>query len=312
MPIIEEVSGDETQALILSPTRELAKQISAEIDNASGDIVETVTIYVGVSYEPQIKGAKTANIVVGTPGRVLDLLKDCKLEVGNRDCLVLDEADRMLDMGFINDMRYIMERMPSKRHTLFFSATLSRDIEKLIGAFLSDPVHVSVKQGDTARNVQQDVVRIKRGDEKLDVLVRHLADAAYQKVLIFGRTKHGVEKLSKLISRAGVNAASIHGNKTQSQRKRALDAFRQGKIQALVATDVAARGLDISNVSHVINYDVPESYDDYVHRIGRTGRAGAEGRALAFCSHKERAHLKDIERLLGRRVPVITGHPYAG
>jgi superfamily II DNA/RNA helicase len=195
---------------------------------------------------------------------------------------VLDEADRMLDMGFIHDMRTILALLIKPRHTLFFSATLSREIEALIKDFLNEPVRISVKTGDTAKNVEQDVVRVPAGKTKLDVLHDFLIKPEFNKVLIFGRTKHGVEKLSKILNDRGIKSDSIHGNKTQSRRQKALDLFKKGQTQVLVATDVAARGLDISDVSHVINYELPATQEDYVHRIGRTGRAGKKGIALTF------------------------------
>ena len=187
----------------------------------------------------------------------------------------------MLDMGFIHDMRHILSFMPEKRHTLFFSATLSADIEKLINDFLIDPVRISVKTGDTSKNVDQDVVHIGSRN-KFDVLCELLEQKGFDKVLVFGRTKHGVEKLAKLLTGRRIPAASIHGNKTQGQRQRALREFKENRVRVLIATDVAARGLDIPKVSHVINYDVPSTYEDYVHRIGRTGRAGERGQALTF------------------------------
>jgi superfamily II DNA/RNA helicase len=188
----------------------------------------------------------------------------------------------MMDMGFINDMRFLMAGMPKERHTLFFSATLSTEIEKLIGEFLNNPVRISVKTRDTSKNVEQDVVRVQAGPAKLDALHELLNQKDFSKVLIFGRTKHGVERLSKLLSQRGFKSESIHGNKSQAQRQRALGAFKDSRVQVLVATDVAARGLDIPDVSHVINFDIPTTYEDYVHRIGRTGRGEKRGKALTF------------------------------
>jgi superfamily II DNA/RNA helicase len=188
----------------------------------------------------------------------------------------------MLDMGFIHEMRRILVLLPSPRQTLFFSATLSSDIEKLIGEFLHEPVRISVKTGDTAKNIEQDIVRVEPGKNKMDVLHDLLTQPEFGKVLIFGRTKHGVEKLAKALVVRGFKAESIHGNKTQNKRQKALDLFRRDHVQILVATDVAARGLDIAGVSHVINYDLPGSDEDYIHRIGRTGRAGKKGKALTF------------------------------
>ena len=201
---------------------------------------------------------------------------------GNFKSLVLDEADRMLDMGFVNEMRSIMSLMPKDRHTLFFSATLSTEIERLIGEFLKTPVRISVKTGETSRNVEQDVVKVIPGKNKLDMLHDLLNQKDFSRVLIFGRTKHGVEKLSQTLLAKGFKAESIHGNKNHSKRQSALRLFKEGNVQILVATDVAARGLDIADVSHVINYELPATYDDYVHRIGRTGRGSKKGKALTF------------------------------
>jgi superfamily II DNA/RNA helicase len=220
--------------------------------------------------------------VIGTPGRLKDLIERGKLNLGDFKTIVLDEADRMLDMGFINDMRYMMAKMPSERHTLFFSATLSNEIAGLIKEFLTEPVHVSVKTRDTAKNIDQDVIRINRGEDKIDALHKLLSQQDFNKVLVFGKTKHGVEKLSHVLSNRGIKAESIHGDKNQSKRQQALKLFKDNHVQVLVATDVAARGLDISGISHVINYDLPATYEDYIHRIGRTGRGGTKGKALTF------------------------------
>ncbi|OGG72144.1 hypothetical protein A3E65_00955 [Candidatus Kaiserbacteria bacterium RIFCSPHIGHO2_12_FULL_56_13] len=204
------------------------------------------------------------------------------LDLSGFGTVVLDEADRMLDMGFIDDMRFILGCMQGERHTLFFSATLGKDIERLIGDFLKSPVRISVKTRDTPKNIEQDIVRIPRGVDKLEVLAGLLKTPDFTRVLIFGRTKHGVKKLAKLLSRMHIHAESIHGNKSHNARERALRDFKEGKVQALVATDVAARGLDIPDVSHVINYDLPGTYEDYIHRVGRTGRHVAKGKALTF------------------------------
>jgi len=272
------------QVLVITPTRELAIQIDDEFKSLTkGMRLHSVVCVGGVNIRPQIRALKQRNdIIIGTPGRLKDLVNQRMLDLGAIHTIVLDEADRMLDMGFINDMRFLMDRMPKDRHTLFFSATMSPEIERVVDAFLSDPVHVSVKSRDTSKNVDQDVVHIRPSDSKIDVLCGHLSNTAYEKVLVFGRTKHGVEKLSKVLSKRGIAAVSIHGNKNNSQRMRALKEFKEGRAQVLVATDVAARGLDIPAVSHVINYDVPTTYDDYVHRIGRTGRANKTGVALTF------------------------------
>jgi ATP-dependent RNA helicase RhlE len=284
IPLINKVLHDRSQhVLIMVPTRELAVQIEDEYWGFADHMrIGAVTCVGGANINSQIATLRRRpNFVIGTPGRLKDLIERRALDLSNFQTLVLDEADRMLDMGFINDMKFILSHMRKDRHTLFFSATLSREIEQLIGSFLKDPVRISVKTGDTAKTVDQDVVRVS-GKNKIDVLQELLTQSDFDKVLIFGRTKHGVEKLSKVLVERGFKAASIHGNKTQSNRQRALDAFKQDRIQILVATDVAARGLDIPKVSHVINYDTPNTYDDYVHRIGRTGRAGKTGKALTF------------------------------
>jgi superfamily II DNA/RNA helicase len=237
----------------------------------------------GTGIGPQMRGLRQRNdFIIGTPGRLKDLIDRRALNPAHINTIVLDEADRMLDMGFIDDMRYVMQRMPTIRHTLFFSATMSPDIEKVVDDFLHDPKHVSVKTRDTSKNVDQDVVHIKATEQKVDVLHEILMRAGFEKVLVFGRTKHGVEKLAKTLERRGIDAESIHGNKSHGQRVRALNSFKAGHSQVLVATDVAARGLDIPSVSHVINYDVPTTYEDYIHRIGRTGRADKTGSALTF------------------------------
>lgn len=288
IPLIHRVLEDRSRrVLIMVPTRELAQQIEEEFWGFALHLrIGVVTCVGGANIGKQIATLRRRpNFVVGTPGRLKDVMERRALELSEFTTVVLDEADRMLDMGFIADMKYILSRMPMERHTLFFSATLSRDIEQLIGGFLSNPVRISVKTRDTAQGVDQDVVRVPAGNNKFDVLIELLAKQDFNKVLIFGRTKHGVERLSKQLAAKGFKAASIHGNKTQSNRQKALDAFKKNAIQILVATDVAARGLDIPKVSHVINYDVPAKYEDYVHRIGRTGRAGETGKALTFIEH---------------------------
>ncbi len=225
---------------------------------------------------------RRVRMVIGTPGRLKDLIERRELDLSEFDNLVLDEADRMLDMGFIADIKYLIERMPTERHTLFFSATFSREIEDLAHKMLRDPIRISVKKRDTSKNIDQDIIRYRDRDEKYKLLTDLLSTPEATKVLVFGRTKHGVEKLGRDLVRSGLPAVSIHGNKTQPQRQRALKDFKDDRARILVATDVAARGLDIPNVSHVINFDLPGAYDDYVHRIGRTGRAGKKGIALTF------------------------------
>jgi ATP-dependent RNA helicase RhlE len=285
IPLIDKVLKDPKQSiLVVVPTRELATQIDQELRLFGVGLGMYSTCCVGgAPIGKQIRDLRFRNqFVIGTPGRLKDLIEQGVLNLQYFNTIVLDEADRMLDMGFINDIQYLVSLMPQPRHTLFFSATLSREIEKLIHAFLNDPVRISVKTRDTSKAVDQDVVRITPGAHKLDVLHDLLSKEDFEKVLIFGRTKHGVEKLSVMLGQRGIKVASIHGDKAQSQRQRALDQFKRSDVQALIATDVAARGLDIPNVTHVINYDLPATYEDYVHRIGRTGRGGKTGKALTF------------------------------
>jgi superfamily II DNA/RNA helicase len=285
VPLIDKVrTHRREQVLIIVPTRELAIQIEDELRLLTKGLkIFSVCAVGGVNINPQLRALRQKNeFVIGTPGRLKDLVERKALRLADYATLVLDEADRMLDMGFIDDMRYVIERMPSPRQTLFFSATLSPDIERLIGQFLTNPVRIMVKKRDTSKNVHQDIVRIAPGVDKVDVLHTLIANPECTKVLVFGRTKHGVEKLATILEKRGVRAESIHGNKSHGQRQRALQNFKQSRAQVLVATDVAARGLDIPQVSHVINFDVPNTYDDYVHRIGRTGRADQTGKALTF------------------------------
>lgn len=285
LPLIHKVLlQPKEHVMIIVPTRELALQIDQEFKGFSkGMKMWSVCCVGGMPIGRQISSLRlTHNFVIGTPGRLKDLIHRGMIKPANFRTIVLDEADRMLDMGFIGDMRLVMSAMPKDRHTLFFSATLSPEIEKLIGEFLKEPVRISVKTGDTSRNVEQDVVRVANGKNKIDVLRELLNQKEFSKVLIFGRTKHGVERLSQLLIERGFKTESIHGNKNHSKRQQALRLFKEGNVQVLVATDVAARGLDIADISHVINYELPGTYDDYVHRIGRTGRGSKKGKALTF------------------------------
>ncbi len=285
IPLINKVLlNPKENVLIMVPTRELALQIDEELKGfTKGMKIFSVTCVGGAPIGRQISQLRYHNnFVIGTPGRLKDLLQRKNLSLATTKTVVLDEADRMLDMGFIHDMKFMLSHMPKERHTLFFSATLSREIEMLIKDFLKEPVSISVKTQDTSKNVDQDVIKVAPGINKIDMLYDLLTQTEFNKVLIFGRTKHGVEKLSRLLENKGFKAESIHGDKPQSKRQRALKSFKDNQVQILVATDVAARGLDIANVSHVINYDIPATYDDYVHRIGRTGRGDKKGKALTF------------------------------
>lgn len=284
IPLINKaILNPDEQILIMAPTRELAIQIDEELKSfIKGLKIFSVCCVGGAYIGKQISELRYFNnFIIGTPGRLKDLIERRSLNLSKCKNLVLDEADRMLDMGFINDMKYVMGLMPKDRQTLFFSATLSPEIERIINDFLKNPVRISVKTRDTSKNIDQDIVRVK-GAHKLDILHDLLIQPEFNKVLIFGRTKHGVEKLTGMLAERGFKAASIHGDKAHAQRQRALKQFKDNSIQMLIATDVAARGLDIPDVSHVINYDIPETYEDYVHRIGRTGRADKKGKALTF------------------------------
>ncbi len=288
IPLIDKVLklralGETERVLVMVPTRELAIQIENEFWGFAKRMQLNAVVCVGgAPIDPQVRVLRRdPAFVIGTPGRLKDLMERRELNLSNFGTVVLDEADRMLDMGFIDDMRFILSKMRAERHTLFFSATMEPSIERLIGDFMHEPVRISVKTRDTAATIDQDVVYVTR-DTKFRVLVDMLKSPGFDKTLVFGRTKHGVERLAKELSRAGVKADSIHGDKTHGKRQKALGLFKQDQVQVLVATDVAARGLDISGVSHVINYDLPGTYEDYTHRIGRTGRAGKTGTALTF------------------------------
>lgn len=284
LPLLNKVAQDRKQSvMIVAPTRELAIQINQEMMKlAWGLRIFSVCAVGGMPIFRQIKDLRRGcNFVIGTPGRLKDLIERGCLKPNEFRSVVLDEADRMLDMGFIKDMRFLMSSMPADRHTLFFSATLSGDIQRIIREFLNNPVNISVKTGETASGVDQDVVYVRNRD-KVDVLHDLLNKPEFDKVLIFGRTKIGVERLFEVLSERGFKVKSIHGNKNHVQRQVALKSFKDNMVNILVATDVAARGLDIPNVSHVINYELPSTHDDYIHRIGRTGRAGKTGKALTF------------------------------
>lgn len=289
IPLIDKVLkfralNQKENTLIVVPTRELAIQIEDELKGfTKGMGIFSIVCVGGTAVGPQLaKLRHHHNFVIGTPGRLKDLIERKAVKLEWFKTIVLDEADRMLDMGFIHDMRFLMAGMPKPRHTLFFSATMSKEIEALIHEFLNNPVKISVKTGDTAANVDQDVVMVPDRTKKLDQLYDILQKPGWSKVIVFGKTKHGVEKIAVTLQKKGVKAESIHGDKNHAARQRSLKSFKEGHAQVLIATDVAARGLDISNVTHVVNYDIPATYDDYVHRIGRTGRGGKKGSAVTF------------------------------
>lgn len=271
------------RVLIIAPTRELAAQIQAELNvfkNKTG--LASALCIGGVNIDPQIQILKRKpQFVVGTPGRLKDLEEQGAISFRDFDALVLDEVDTMLDMGFIRDIRYIMAKMPAKRHSLFFSATISPEIRRLMGEFLVNPASISVKTRQSAENVNQDVIHVDP-TKKIDALHDLLIKPGFNKVIIFVRTKRSADKLSKILRERGFVLSTIHGDKTQAQRKKALELFKDNRVKILLATDVVARGIDIDDVTHVINFDLPQSYEDYIHRIGRTGRADKIGQAITF------------------------------
>ena len=273
--------------LILTPTRELAIQVEQELRKLTPKMGIFSTVCVGgMNIMPQIRGLKRKNhFIIGTPGRVQDLIDRNHIKPGAITNVILDEADRMLDMGFIHDIKQILKDIPDERETLFFSATMSKSIEGLVHEFLRNPITISVRKADITNSITQDVVRYEH-HSKFDTLVSLLKDKAFERVIIFGAMKHSVEKLSQELIHAGVTADAIHGNKSHGQRQRALKRFKDGQVKVLVATDVAARGIHVDDVSHVINYDLPSTYEDYVHRIGRTGRGSKRGQALTFVPNK--------------------------
>lgn len=284
IPLINKVYNNRFErVLIITPTRELALQIQEEFRIFARNLgIYSVLVIGGANMHNQIMGLmKNPNFIIGTPGRIKDMVLNNKINLSIFNNIVLDEVDRMLDMGFIGDIKFFISRLPVKRQSLFFSATIPTRMYPLMHSFLTNPVQISVKVQETAEAVEQDVVRTY-GKPKVDVLSELLTQKDFDKVLIFGRTKWGVEKLSNALSDKGFKAMAIHGNKSQGQRQRALDQFKRGEVNILLATDVASRGLDIEDVSHVINYDQPATYEDYIHRIGRTGRANKKGMALTF------------------------------
>lgn len=311
----EAAAPRQVRALILAPTRELAQQIATNLRHfTSRTGLKTTTVVGGASVGNQIKAlARGLDVLVATPGRLLDLIDRKAVSLGATHYLVLDEADQMLDLGFIHALRRIATLLPRERQTLLFSATMPKPIADLARTYLTDPVRIEVAPAGKAADTITQSVHFVSPAAKFDALVAELRSRPDALSLVFGRTKHGAEKLMKALVAAGFNAASIHGNKSQGQRDRALKAFRAGETRILVATDVAARGIDIPGVTHVYNYDLPQVPENYVHRIGRTGRAEAEGEAIAFCTPEEVKLLLAIERLMKREVPTASGtRPQAG
>jgi len=287
IPLIEKLSRDKNQrVLIVTPTRELALQIGVELrDFSRGLGIRWAMIIGGAGVWRQKQDIQAgARVIIGTPGRLKDLIRERILSMSQFRNVVLDEADRMVDIGFIHDVSYFISLLPKERQSLFFSATVSGKVSQILAQFVRNPVTISVKKQDIARGVSQSIIEVTNGKKKIEYLHELLIKKDFDKVLVFGRTKWGVEKLADELVSRGFKAAAIHSNKRQSQRQRTLAQFKNNEIQILLATDVASRGLDINNVSHVINYDPPASYDDYIHRIGRTGRANKTGIALTFIS----------------------------
>lgn len=288
LPLLDRLMHEpNSRAIIIAPTRELAQQIEEECRSyAKGSGIFGAVLIGGSSISAQLRDLRSdPQIVIGTPGRIKDHTERGTLNLSRFNIVVLDEVDRMVDMGFINDIRHLLSLVASVRQSLFFSATIDSSITSLINTFLKDPVTISVKTGETASNINQDVIRYQRSGEKLDKLHDVLIKDTTVKTLVFDETQRGVERLSKDLQSRGFSVDAIHGGKTQGHRQRALNRFRNNEIDVLVATDVAARGIDVSDITHVINYSTPSTYDDYIHRIGRAGRAGRVGHALTFVSH---------------------------
>lgn len=300
------------QALIITPTRELAIQID-ESFTAYGRYtsIRHIAIFGGVSQHLQVQALKKGiDVLVATPGRLLDLINQQIVSLGDIRYFVLDEADRMLDMGFIHDVKKIISRLPESRQTLFFSATMPQDIAQLAQSILKRPEKVEVTPvSSTVDKISQQIYFVEKGD-KLPLLIHLLQDSLTDNALIFTRTKHGADKVAKQLNKAHIKADAIHGNKSQNARQRALSNFKSRETRILVATDIAARGIDVESLSYVINFDLPNVPETYVHRIGRTGRAGQEGSAVSFCDMEERAYLKDITKLIAQTIPVVDEHPF--
>ena len=288
LPTIEKLLADRklVSVLVLAPTRELAQQIDEEFRRFSaGQKLYSTLVVGGANIGRQIQQIKRGpHVIIGTPGRVKDLIDRRVLRLQNVTTFVLDEADRMCDMGFVKDIRTIEAELPKDRQTFCFSATMTSDVKSIVEEFMRDPVTVSVVKNQTNDHIEQDVIHARDKAHKIELLTELLRTPEFEKVIIFGETKYGVQRLADNLTKQDLPAAAIHGNKSQSQRERALKSFKADQVNILVATDVAARGIDIDNVSHVINFDPPKQYEDYVHRIGRTGRAGKSGKALTFIS----------------------------
>ena len=320
IPILQLLHNDELyvkgpqgiKALILTPTRELAIQIGESFTAYGKHLkIKHTVIFGGVSQQSQTNALRAGvDILIATPGRLLDLMNQRFVKLDHLKMLVLDEADRMLDMGFIHDVKKIIARVPAKRQTIFFSATMPPEISILANTILTNPKRVEVTPvASTANTIQQAIYFVAKGDKRK--LLHHLLqDRSINTALVFTRTKHGADRVAKDLNAAGIKAEAIHGNKSQSARQRALSNFKAQTTRVLVATDIAARGIDIDELSHVFNFELPNVPETYVHRIGRTGRAGASGISISFCDEEEKDFLKDIQKLIGKTIPVVTDHPY--
>ncbi len=321
IPIIQQLYLDATtkksskriKALVVTPTRELAIQIADNFTEycAHTNLKNTV-IFGGVKQGTQVNKLKAGiDILVATPGRLLDLINQRIISLRDIEYFVLDEADQMLDMGFIHDIKKLLTFLPSKRQSLFFSATMPQNIKELSQTILHNPSKVSVRpEQATAERVKQAIYFVQKSDKK-NLLIELINEKPNDSTLVFSRTKHGADKVVKVLAKAGIKAAAIHGNKSQNARQRALGAFKKGELNVLIATDIAARGIDVADLSLVVNYDLPNIPETYVHRIGRTGRAKASGIAISFCNAEERAYLRDIEKLIRQKIPVVEEHPFA-
>jgi ATP-dependent RNA helicase RhlE len=299
-------------ALVLTPTRELAIQIEESFKSyGKNTSLHHTVVFGGVSQKAQTDALKRGvDILVATPGRLLDLMNQRFISLQDIEIFILDEADRMLDMGFINDVKKILTKLPAKRQTLFFSATMPPEITKLAATILVNPIRVEVTPvSSTADTIKQSIFYVEKG-QKRALLLHLLNQHAIPSALVFTRTKHGADRVAKDLIKSGVSAEAIHGNKSQNARQRALSNFKARQTRVLVATDIAARGIDIDELTHVFNFELPNEPEAYVHRIGRTGRAGSKGTAFSFCDMEERAYLRDINKLIAKTLPVITDHPY--
>ncbi|MDQ7002412.1 MAG: DEAD/DEAH box helicase, partial [Ghiorsea sp.] len=295
------------RALVLTPTRELAAQIVESVETYGKYLpLRSTVVFGGVGINPQIaKLRRGVDILVATPGRLLDLINQGKVDLSKIEFFVLDEADRMLDMGFIHDIRKVLKLLPKKRQNLLFSATFSNEIKKLASGFLHNPTYIEVARNETSHQVTQVVYPVNKS-EKRGLLSKLILEGDWQQVLVFTKTKHGANRLTKQLESDGIGASAIHGNKSQTARTKALAGFKAGTIRVLVATDIAARGLDIDQLPHVVNYELPHVPEDYVHRIGRTGRAGNTGEAMSLVSIDEEKLLRGIERLIKKDIPKVT------